>query len=166
MNSSRKRAMTVTLVALGILIIALGGVLAATFPWGQGWTASVPQADGTQNAQPQGPQAQGPQAQGPQAGVPPSGYYGPSYAWHGWHRPWYGYGYGPWGFHGPRFFGGGFLFLVLIILAVSFFVRRRRYWRYGRRDDGLDAEEILRRSFAEGRITEEEYTQRLGALRK
>jgi uncharacterized membrane protein len=139
MHSSRRRAMTWTLVALGILIVALGGMLIATFPWQQaGW----PSAGWTQG--------------GPQAGVPPAGYPG----------PWSGHPYG-WGYlHGPRFFGGGLLILLLVILAVSLFVRRGRHWRYERRDGGLDAEEILRRTFAEGRITEEEYTSRLRALRK
>jgi len=180
MRNSRTRAMTWTLVALGVGMVALGGVLAATFPWQQapwgpmGSPQAAPQASGQQpEGSPQGTQPGGPQAQvppgGPQAQVPP-GSFGPWYAWHGWHRPGYGYGwgrgYGPWGYWRPHFFGGGLLFIALIILVISFFVRRRRYGYYRRWGDARDAEEILRRSFAEGRITEEEYKSRLAALRK
>ena len=136
MNRSRKRAITWTLVALGIAIMALGGVLAATFPWSQGMS---PFASPT--------------------GTPPTGVPLPG--------GWYGYHHG-WGFmHGPRFFGGGLLIIVLVILLISFAVRRWRHggYYYGR-EGRLDAEEILRRTFAEGRITEEEYKSRLDALRK
>ena len=35
MHTSRRRALTWALVALGIAIVALGGVLAATFPWSE-----------------------------------------------------------------------------------------------------------------------------------
>jgi len=188
MRSSKARAMTWTLVALGVVMIALAGVLVATLPAQRGWMmggvpwaappwAGAPQAGGQPgDAQPGAPQGgpQGTAPQGapqgaPQAGVPPAFNYGPMYAWHGWHHPWYGYGYGyrPWGFfHGPRFFGGGFLFLVLIVVGIAFLVRRRRGWHYRRWDDSADAEEILRRTFAEGRITEEEYKSRLAALGK
>jgi uncharacterized membrane protein len=67
---------------------------------------------------------------------------------------------------GPRFFGGGLLIALIVILAVSLLARRWGGWRYGRPDGWPDAEEILRRTFAEGRITEEEYKRRLSALRK
>jgi uncharacterized membrane protein len=142
MNRSRKRAITVTLVVLGIAIIALGGLLAATFPWSQ--QAGFPFAHMW---------SQGPGVTPGQA-VPegPGGWYGPHHAW---------------GFmRGPRLFGGGLLIAFLVILAVIFAVRRGRYWGHDGRERGLDAEEILRRTFAEGRITEEEYKSRLGALRK
>ncbi len=159
MRSSRRRATTWTLVALGIAIIALGGVLAATFPWQAGWPQTGwPQTAGPQTAGPQtaAPQTGAPQASGPQASVPPTGYPGP---WYGYHRGW--------GFpHGPRFFGGGLLIALIVILVVTVAVRRGRYWGHDGRDRGLDAEEILRRTFAEGRITEEEYKSRLAALRK
>ena len=170
--------MTWTLVALGIVIVAIGGVLFATAPWHAGWPpamwppargpqAGAPQAGAPQAATPQpgapqvgGPPAGGPQAAAPQTGVPPTGY--PGY--------WYGYPYGyphAWGFwRGPRFFGGGLLILVLVILVVSLFVRRGRYWGYHRRDDPQTPEEILRRAFAEGSITEEEYQRRMSALRR
>jgi len=181
MRSSKSRAMTWTLVALGVVMIALAGVLAATFPWQQApWNAAAAMQQGVPQGTPQGDGAQAPGSTGPgpQAGAPPAGvpqgvppgfYYGPMYAWHGWHHPWYGYGYGyrPWGFfHGPRFFGGGFLFLALVVVIVVALVRRRRGWHYRHWDDSADAEEILRRTFAEGRITEEEYKSRLAALRK
>jgi uncharacterized membrane protein len=68
--------------------------------------------------------------------------------------------------HGPRFFGGGLLIAILVIFLIGFAVRRGRYWGHAGHDRGLDAEEILRRTFAEGRITEEEYKSRLNALRK
>ena len=138
MNSSRKRALTWALVALGIAMVALGGVLVATFPWQQ---AGVPfgQSPGTN-----------PGAQQAQPGS----------------VPWYGYPHG-WGFfHGPRFFGGGLFILVLVVFAISFAARRWGYHRYHGPDEHLDAEGILRRSLAEGKITEEEYKSRLGALRK
>lgn len=137
MNRSRKRAITVTLVVLGVAMIALGGVLAATFPWSQ--QAGFP--GGAPGVAPQGVPSQ-----------VPGGWYG---SHHGW------------GFmHGPRFFGGGLVIALIVILVVTFAVRRRRYWGYDGREREADAEEILRRTFAEGRITEEEYTSRLGALRK
>ena len=58
------------------------------------------------------------------------------------------------------------LILVLVFLVVSLAARRWRYHQYHGTDEHLDAEEILRRSFAEGRVTEEEYKSRLNALRK
>jgi len=152
MHRLRKRAITWTLVALGIAIIALGGVLAATFPWSQqaGFPYSHFWAQG-QGAPPTGAPQPGVAPQG----VPPLGPGG-----------WYGYHHG-WGLmHGPRFFGGGLLIALIVILAVTFAVRRGRYWAHDGRERGLDAEEILRRTFAEGRITEEEYKNRLAALRK
>jgi uncharacterized membrane protein len=139
MRTSRRRALTWALVALGIAMIALGGVLIATFPWSQ---------------------ASGPFAHfwGQGQGVPPGAQ--PGYG------PWYGYPHG-WGFfHGPRFFGGGLFILVLVILVISLMARRGGYHRSYSPDERLDAEEILRRTFAEGRISEEEYKSRLSALRK
>ncbi len=139
MHTSRRRALTWALVALGIAMVALGGVLVATFPWSQ---AGVPFAHFWGQGQGQTPGAQ------------------PSYG------PFYGYPYG-WGFfHGPRFFGGGLFILVLVILVISLAARRWGYHRFHRPDEWLDAEEILKRTFAEGRITEEEYKSRLSALRK
>ncbi len=155
MTSSRKRALTWALVAVGIVIVGLGVALAVTFPWQQvgPWAAAAAGA----------PQAGAQAGPGPQAGVPPAGYpawFGHPYGW--------GHGWGYW--HGPRFFGGGLLVIALIIFLVSRFAWRRRYWGswrdYRRGDDPADAEEILRRSFAEGRITEEEFKSRRDALRK
>jgi uncharacterized membrane protein len=148
MRKSNRRALTWALVALGIAMVVLGGVLVATFPWSEAG----------------GPfghfwgQAQG-QFQG--QGVPPGTQPGtqPGFA------PWYGHPH-MWGFHGPRFFGGGLFILVLVVIVVSLAARRGRYHRYHGPEERLDAEEILRRSFAEGRITEEEYKSRLSALRK
>jgi uncharacterized membrane protein len=77
-----------------------------------------------------------------------------------------GQGVPPGFMHGPRFFGGGLLIAILVIFLIGFAVRRGRYWGHAGHDRGLDAEEILRRTFAEGRITEEEYKSRLNALRK
>ena len=138
MRTSKRRALTWALVALGIAMVALGGVLVATFPWSE---------------------AGGPFAQlwGQGQGVPPG--VQPGYG------PWYGYPHG-WGFHGPRFFGGGLFILVVVVLVVSLAARRWRYHRSYGSNEHLDAEEILRRTFAEGRITEEEYKSRLSALRK
>lgn len=139
MNRSRRRALTWALVALGIAMVALGGVLVAAFPWSQ---AGAPFAHFWGQGQ----------------GLPPGAQPGDG--------PWYGYPHG-WGFfHGPRFFGGGLFILVLAILVISLAARRWRYHRFSGPDERLDAEEILRRLFAEGRITEEEYKSRLGALRK
>jgi uncharacterized membrane protein len=138
MRTSRRRALTWALVALGIAMVALGGVLIATIPWSQ---AGVPFAHFWGQGQ----------------GVPPEAQ--PGYG------PWYGHPHG-WGFfHGPRFFGGGLFILVLVILVIMA-ARRWGYHRFHGSDERLDAEEILRRSFAEGRITEEEYKSRLSALRK
>jgi uncharacterized membrane protein len=139
MRTSKRRALTWALVALGIAMVVLGGVLIATFPWSQ---AGAPFAHFWAQGQGMPPGAQ------PDAGQ------------------WFGHPHG-WGFfHGPRFFGGGLFFLVLVILGISLAFRRGRYRRSFGPDERLDAEEILKRSFAEGRITEEEYKSRLGTLRK
>ncbi len=136
MNRSKRRAMTWTLVALGIVIVVLAGVLLATFPWSQGLHPFA-------HAWAQG------------QGTPPPGPDG-----------WYGYPY-RWGFlGGPRFFGGGLLIAALVILVVTLAVRRWRSWGYRPWDERMDAEGILRRQFAEGRITEQEYKSRLDALRR
>ncbi len=45
MRTSRQRGLTWALVAVGVAIVALGGVLAAMFPWGQvaaPWGAAGP----------------------------------------------------------------------------------------------------------------------------
>ncbi|HUI72524.1 MAG TPA: hypothetical protein VL354_18535 [Spirochaetia bacterium] len=133
MSFSRKRAMTWTLVVLGILIVGLGAALIATFPWSQS------------------------AAQGVAPGVEPA----PG-TWQG-YAPWYGSMHGWRFFHGPRFFGGGLLIAVILVVVISLAAGRWRSWRH---EERLDAEEILRRTFAEGRITEEEYQSRLRALRK
>ena len=148
MNRSNKRGLTVALIVVGILMLALGGVMAATFPWQQ---AGLPFAHAW--GQGQGVPQDGSQGQGvPQAA--PGG--------------WYGYHHG-WFMHGPRFFGGGFLILVLVVIAVALIARRAAYmgaWRHGDPDRGLGAEEILRKKFAQGEISEEEYKSRMSALRK
>jgi uncharacterized membrane protein len=145
MRRSNKRALTVSLIVIGVVMLVLGGVMLATFPWQQG---ALPFAHMW--------------AQG-QGAAPDSS--------QGWPGNWYGYHHG-WFMFGPRFFGGGLLIVVLVILAISFIARRAWYWRSGRYggydgpDQGLSAEEILRRKFAEGGISEEEYKSRLSALRK
>ena len=155
MNRTRKRALTWSLVAIGVVMLAIAGVLLATFPgpdragfgryWAQGQTQGQVQGQDSQPAPQVGPQSVPPWAQGP-------GY-------------WYGRPYG-WFMHGPRFFGGGLLIVVLLVLVVSLFARRWRYWGHAGSERRVDAEEILRRAFAEGRITEEEFKRRLGALRE
>jgi uncharacterized membrane protein len=146
MRTSKKRALTWALVALGIAMVALGGVLVATFPWSE---AGAPFAHFWGQGQGLPP--------GAESGAQPGS------------GPWYGSPHG-WGFfHGPRFFGGGLIILVLVILVISLAARRWRYHGHYRSygpDERLDAEEILRRTFAEGRITEEEYNSRLSTLRK
>ncbi len=146
MSYSRKRTMTLALIVLGILMVGLGATLIATFPWPQ--NAAVA---GT------GPAAPGQTGPGVAPGTEP----GPG-PWNG-YAPWYGYGHGWRYFHGPRFFGGGLLIAVILVVAISLAAGRWRTWH---REDRFDAEEILRRTFAEGRITEEEYQSRLRALRK
>lgn len=141
MRTSKRRALTWALVALGIAMVALGGVLVATFPWSQ---AGTPFAHFWGQGQ----------------GLPPGAQPGGTGPWYG------GYPHGWSFFHGPRFFGGGLLILVLVVLVISLAARRWGYHRSSSPDERLDAEEILRRMFAEGRITEEEYKSRLGALRK
>jgi uncharacterized membrane protein len=152
MRQSKKRAMTWSLVAIGVVMLAVAGVLLATFPWQQGsfpFAHMWSQGQGLSQGQGQGlSQGQGVPQPGPGA--------------------WYGYQHG-WFMHGPRFFGGGLLIALFVILAIGFFARRWRSWGswgHDEPDHRLDAEEILRRTFAEGKITEEEYTSRLSALRK
>lgn len=146
MTSSRKRALTWALVAVGIAMLVLGGVLAATFPWQQVMAQAQAQAQA-----------------GAAAGTPAAPWFAPWHGYHGFHPGW-----GYW--RGPRFFGGGLLGIVLVILIIGLIVRAvARPWRYHRRYgpyERMDAEEILRREFAEGRITEEEFTRRRDALRK
>jgi uncharacterized membrane protein len=159
MRQAKKRAMTWALVAVGVAMLAIGGTLAATFPWGQQGAFPFARMWSQGQSQEQGSSP----GQVPQQGQPV-----PQDGQGAWMGPggWYGYHHG-WFMHGPRFFGGGFLVAFLVILLVVFIVRRRHWasWRDGP-DRRLDAEEILRRSFAEGRITEEEYKSRLSALRK
>jgi len=143
MRISKRRALTWALVALGIAMVALGGVLVATFPWPQ---AGVPFGHFWG------------QGQGLPPGAEPGAQPGDG-LWHGSPHAW---GF----FHGPRFFGGGLFILVLVVLAISFASRRWRHHRYYGPDEHLDADEILRRSFAEGKITEDEYKSRLSTLRK
>ena len=136
MRTSNKKALTWAIVALGIAMVVLGGVLVATFPWSQG-------------------AAQFGHFWGQGRGMAPGSGYGP-----------WGYPHG-WGFfHGPHFFGGGLFFIALLILVIILATRRRRFYRHYGPEVRLDAEEILRQSFAEGKINEEEYKSRLSALRK
>ena len=85
---------------------------------------------------------------------------------------WYGYGYGPRPFIGAPgawgFFGVGMFFRFLIWGAILFFVvnlfrRRRWYHRYDddeyREPNQLPSDEILRRRFAAGEITREQYEE-------
>ena len=147
MRQKRKRAMTWSLVAIAVVMLAIGGILAATFPWGQQGAYPFAHMWGPSQGQ-ELPPGQGlSQGQGLPGG-------------------WYGYHHG-WFMHGPRFFGGGLLIALLVIFLVVF-IGRRRHWGSWRDepDRRLDAEEILRRSFAEGRITEEEYKSRVSVLRK
>ena len=189
MAQSNKRALTLALAAVGIVMLVLGGVMLATFPrqagafpfqhmWAQGQLA--PQSPlGAAPGQPgQGtaPDGQGGAPGSPQAGPQAGAQGGPQAQGFvpGWGPGWYGYHHG-WFMRGPRlggFFGGGILILVLVIIAISFFARRAWYWgdgapwRHGGPDRGFTAEEILRRKFAQGDITEEEYKSRLSALGK
>ncbi len=132
-------------IALGIAFVALGIVLVAAnfsymakgFPFAGYWAQS-----GAEVAQPSAPPADG---QG----------FRHCYPWGPWGRPHHG-------------FGGGFIILGIVLLMVFF---RRRRWRHhfpgcGEPDSEHDAEEILRRAYAEGRITEEEYKSRLKVLRE
>jgi uncharacterized membrane protein len=150
MRKSNKRALTWALIALGIAMVVLGGVLIATFPWSE---AGGPFGHFWGQGQFQG------------QGVPPATQPGTQPGAQPGYAPWYGYHHG-WGFHGPRFFGGGLFILVLVVTVVSLAARRGRYHRWHAPEERLDAEEILRRAFAEGRITEEEYKSRSAALRK
>jgi uncharacterized membrane protein len=164
MGQSNKRALTVALIVVGALMLVLGGVMLATFPWQQGtfpfahmWAQAPGSAQvAPPSAAPDGQQG-GQQGLAPGQGLP-----------RGWPGGWYGYHHGFF-MHGPRFFGGGLLILVLVIVAISFFARRFWYWGSWRHDEpgrGLTAEEILRRKFAQGDISEEEYKSRLSALGK
>ncbi len=161
MRRSNKRALTVSLIVIGVVMLVLGGVMLATFPWQQGALPFAHMWAQGQGAAPDGSQGQA---------VPPGGAPGQGVP-QGWPGHWYGYHHG-WFMSGPRFFGGGLLIVVLVILGISFFARRAWYWRSGRYDGfdgpdhGLSAEEILRRKFAEGGISEEEYKSRLSALGK
>jgi hypothetical protein len=138
-------------IALGIVFVALGvffvaanfSVMARGFPFA--WHGA--QA---------GPEAAQPPAE-PQAKpfAPPDG-----------HVFWYCRPWGPWRpVHG---FGGGLIILGIVLLLIFF---RRRSWRRHFAacyppGEKLDAEEILKRAYAEGFIDEEEYRNRLKVLRE
>ena len=148
MRQSNKRALTWSLIVIGVVMLVIGGVMLATFPWQQG---GFPFA--RMWAQGQGTAQDGPQGPGIPQGVPG--------AWHGYHHGWF--------MRGPGFFGGGLLILVLVVIAIGVIARRLSYWgpwRHGDPEGGLNAEEILRKKFAQGEITEDEYKSRLSVLRK
>ena len=69
-----------------------------------------------------------------------------------------------WGHHGP--FGPIFmvLFLIIIILCVIWFVRSRAHSRQGRPEDG--AIDIVRKRYAKGEITKEEFEKMKDDLTK
>jgi putative membrane protein len=79
-------------------------------------------------------------------------------------------GYGPgcdmmgWGHHGP--FGAIFmiLFLIIVILCVIWFVRSRAHFRQDRLEDG--ALDIVRKRYAKGEITKEEFEKMKDDLTK
>ena len=138
MRQSNKRALTWSLIVIGVVMLVLGGVMLATFPWQQGGLPFAHMWAQGQGATPDG-------SQGP--GIPQGGRGGGPGAWYGYHHGWF--------MHGPRFFGGGLLILVLVVLAISVFARRFSYrgsWRHDDPDRGLNAEEILRKKFALGDI--------------
>jgi putative membrane protein len=79
-------------------------------------------------------------------------------------------GYGPgcgmmnWGHHGP--FGPIFmvLFLIIVVLCVVWFVRSRAHSRQDRLEDG--AIDIVRKRYAKGEITKEEFEKMKDDLTK
>jgi uncharacterized membrane protein len=158
MRTKNKRILTWALGALGAAIIILGTVLVLTLP------AGAPFADGafwhgrgqaclTGQAAPAAPGAAAPDG----SAVP------------------YGFGrmHGGFGGHGGHGIGGGFLGLAvglgLILLVLGLVFGRGRF--AGHRAAGEagavheSAEEILRRSFAEGKLGADEYRSRLDTLR-
>ena len=137
--------MTWILVALGIALVGLGTVLVVTAPASAAGAFPYP---GFWGRGPAGPET----ALSDAAPADASGF-------------WRGFPRGPW-LMPARMFGGGFLCIGMLVLF--FFILSRRWrgrfprWRGRCGEDG--AVEILRRSFAEGSITEEEYKKRLKAL--
>ncbi len=143
MSAGNRGAVKWIFIALGIAFVALGIVLvAANFGF---MAKGFPFAGYWAQAGPEAAQPSAPQADG-------RGF-------------WYCHPWGPrWPGHG---FGGGFIILGIVLLLV--FSRRR--WRHhfpgcSPQDGNLDAVEILRRAYAEGLITEEEYRNRLKILRE
>jgi uncharacterized membrane protein len=69
---------------------------------------------------------------------------------------------GEWAGHGKGGHGGLLLFAgAAILIAVVAFGHRR-----GRDHGHVSAEELLKRQFAEGKISEAEYRSRLAAIRE
>ncbi|MGO8692103.1 MAG: hypothetical protein ACLQMF_00385 [Rectinemataceae bacterium] len=134
MRQKRTRALTWTLVGLGIAILVLGTTLALTMP-----------------------------STGPFPG------------------PWLdrgGEGFAPWGRfavgqgYGGMWMGmhmvGGVILFIIIVFAVLALLRRRnfRQGRFGEHAHEGDAITLLRIEFAEGRISEAEYRERLAVLKE
>ncbi|MCX7023031.1 MAG: hypothetical protein NT080_00240 [Spirochaetes bacterium] len=163
MHLKKRRALTWTLVGLGIAIVALGTALFLTMPPPGYYPGPM---HGRGYWQPRGgdPQADIDGTDGPGAapGAGPRG----------------GKVFAPWG---PNAFGRGHrgmsggphmifgIFFVGVIVLIGFLVARPGFHHPGRFDGtvrGEDAVSLLRREFAEGRVSEEEYRKRLAALRE
>ena len=73
----------------------------------------------------------------------------------------YGYGWSSLPFFGGRFFSGGIimmiLFTILVILAIIFTVN---YIKKSSTNDNESAFDILKKKYASGEITKEEYEEK------
>ncbi len=82
--------------------------------------------------------------------------------------PYPGHMSGYYGMRGPGHFAGGAVVFLGFVIFAAFIVKRRHGgdfgWSAGGPTRGEDALAVLRREFAEGRISEDDYRHRLNVL--
>ena len=172
MRSKNKRILNISLVAITAAIAILGTTLMLTMPvsgyagFGGLWRAHhgwIQNGDPGAAASPGTVPDSNPGVSNPETVLPNNqDRFGP---WGTDPRMMMGppsFGYSGFGHPGMIGHGFGFLFFISAIVLTIILVGRRR--QFGR-EDNLTAEEILRRRFADGSISVEEYQSRLNTLK-
>jgi uncharacterized membrane protein len=158
MRANKKRMMTVALIVTGLAIVALGTTLflAAPSSWpypghmGNYYWQGQDQANGVDRDSRPALEADGRSSDN----FVPRGY--------GMFRYY--------GMHGPGNFAGGALVLLGVVVFGAIMIKRRHGDGFdqstGDSRGEKDALAVLRREFAEGRLSEEEYRHRLEVLQE